>query len=461
MQSLAVYFGKEFRAIKRAIYSVSLLAFFLLVFFWNFFSFQQTKILVQQYVEVTSQRMKLEGGGLFLQREINNFVSSLNQGMWIKVELEFFQDERLLSRSHSQRKGIFTFREEYFQTSELKAKPLKVIAEYALDWALLYSAVVSLGIFLLARFIVTNAEKKYSLAIEGFTNTLKDLSQKILKVSRSLREASLDDFKMSSQLFEVHDIIKAFQDFVLEIDRLHTEIAQIEFNKGRDFLARRLAHDMRSPLSVIKIAVSQLFQSTGESKESLLLLEQAVTRLQGVAADLLQTQQKIENLTFSKWALKESLEEMFEEKKLALGEQKIALELRFPDMELFCSFSKIEFQRHLSNLLNNSIEALASVDAPKILMEVKNLTKGICQLNVWDNGPGVAPHVLSKLGKRLFSTKAISNNSGSGIAIFSCYKFIESLSGQMEIQSVLGEGLKIKLILPVLDSLNSSKDPGQ
>ncbi len=95
------------------------------------------------------------------------------------------------------------------------------------------------------------------------------------------------------------------------------------------------------------------------------------------------------------------------------------------------------------NLLKNSIEALEE-DKGEIMITATYKAKHIF-ITVADNGKGIEPEVISKLGTPFFSTK----DSGTGLGLMISYRIIQNHEGEVKVESKPGVGAKFQIILPV------------
>jgi CheY-like chemotaxis protein len=74
-------------------------------------------------------------------------------------------------------------------------------------------------------------------------------------------------------------------------------------------------------------------------------------------------------------------------------------------------------------------------------------------LCVGDTGSGMSPEVLQRACEPLFTTKAASLNPGLGLSLV--YGYVEQTGGHVVIDSVVGEGTTVRLLLP------RAGDPGK
>lgn len=102
----------------------------------------------------------------------------------------------------------------------------------------------------------------------------------------------------------------------------------------------------------------------------------------------------------------------------------------------------------LLNLINNAIDALEP--GGRITLSTRridsSLTERSVEVEVKDNGAGIAPDLLEQIFEPFFSTKG-SNGTGLGLSI--CKGIIDNHEGQIRVDSRLGRGTTFTLSLPV------------
>jgi two-component system sensor histidine kinase RegB len=101
--------------------------------------------------------------------------------------------------------------------------------------------------------------------------------------------------------------------------------------------------------------------------------------------------------------------------------------------------------RALRAVVANALEATPRPGPVQILAHE---VEGTWLLEVKDHGTGMPPEVLARVGEPFFSTKP--TGSGMGLGLFLARTFAEQLGGEMKVDSRLGEGTSVQLILPRL-----------
>jgi len=99
----------------------------------------------------------------------------------------------------------------------------------------------------------------------------------------------------------------------------------------------------------------------------------------------------------------------------------------------------------LTNLVDNAMYALRENKGAQLTLATR-LVGDEVRLEVADNGGGIAPEHLERVFEPTFTTKPVGEGTGLGLA--SCYELAVAHGGRMEMDSVLGQGTTVSLILP-------------
>lgn len=212
-------------------------------------------------------------------------------------------------------------------------------------------------------------------------------------------------------------------------------------------LASQVAHDIRSPLSAINLTVSCLKGAIPE--KHMRIIESAVGRMNAISEDLLARQR---TRAPERTDISHLIEITVQEKSVELSKQSIAIEFsRSTPTEHpgHASVVPSDFQRILSNILNNAAEAMKhSSGTIKV-----NLSRSDQNwiLNIDDNGIGIPSRHLPRIFERGFSHKqAHTRKAGTGFGLSHAKFLIENWDGTISAESVLNRGTRITICLPFL-----------
>jgi signal transduction histidine kinase len=102
-------------------------------------------------------------------------------------------------------------------------------------------------------------------------------------------------------------------------------------------------------------------------------------------------------------------------------------------------------QQVVINLLLNSLDAIAEVPEPKLIIQTR-LGEGGYAVDVIDNGCGIKPEHLNRLFEPFFTTKPVGKGTGLGLSI--SYSLIQRQGGWIDVQSQFGMGTTMTVHLP-------------
>lgn len=194
-------------------------------------------------------------------------------------------------------------------------------------------------------------------------------------------------------------------------------------------VAENVAHDIRSPLSAVNIIVSR---AKFRSEEEFEILKNSLGRIDQAAANILNKYKSDFGANYDQpehFNLFESVKIIYAEKILNFPH--IALDNSTTDA-IVRGYS-IEIQRVISNIIDNSVNALEGVDKPEIKIRVVAQGKYITVI-ISDNGCGIDSRVLIALGK-LRINKPEGTSKGSGIGLLHAKRIVERMAGKFEIQT--------------------------
>jgi hypothetical protein len=264
-------------------------------------------------------------------------------------------------------------------------------------------------------------------------------------------------------LSDYRNTTQGYAKAINEIDELEQKLSQQEVHAKIGEISRQVAHDIRSPLSALNMLSSSLKEI---SEEKRLILRTATQRINDIANELLQKSKFDLNLNITEANTKTPilsdslspknlepimisalLDTIVSEKRVQYS-RRGEIDIHADLTQGYGLFAKIEpsaLARVVSNLINNSVEAIPSSGYVRLALTG---TKDQILISVKDNGEGIAPTLLSKLGHEGASFGKKGEQSGFGLGLVHARKVLEEAGGQLLIESNLGHGTTISLILP-------------
>jgi two-component system nitrogen regulation sensor histidine kinase NtrY len=221
-------------------------------------------------------------------------------------------------------------------------------------------------------------------------------------------------------------------------------------------VARRIAHEIKNPLTPIKLSAQRLQRRLGagqaHSAENLALLQECTETIIKHTDELKEMVNEFSN--FARFpeanpaphdlneALKESLK-LFEQGHQDV-EFDIALEPKLPIFE----FDRDQIKRVVINLVDNAVAALSAKppEQPKKVTVSTHYHEQlqIAVIEVGDNGFGMTEDVKARVFEPYFSTK----KEGTGLGLAIAKRIVNDHDGFIRIHSAPGEGTKFVIEIP-------------
>lgn len=198
-------------------------------------------------------------------------------------------------------------------------------------------------------------------------------------------------------------------------------------------MSAALAHEIRNPLGAIQGATMLLESSptlaAAEDKECVGILKTEIERLQLTVDQYLHFARRTESMV-------EADLNVLVQKALKSAEakaQKTQTKLHFAPKEggLLLKTDPLKLEQVLINLVQNACEAFAK--NVRIECEAEEVE---VRIRVADDGPGIPAHILPNIFTPLFTTK----RAGSGLGLPICKKIVDSLGGDLRVESQPGTG---------------------
>ena len=279
-------------------------------------------------------------------------------------------------------------------------------------------------------------------------------------------------------------MVLEFKEITEKLEALNALRNELTKHRTVADISARVAHDIRSPLTVFKI-LSQSFEALPEASRS--LLHGAIQRMCEISSELLQAEHNVrgsdlvgmnsrglsletlrtqkgqvgdtilgnftqetnldrrhlpksELLAATSCFLPQLLPEVLKEKRLVADSQgDISIEL-FYDCSAYASFvlaNPIVLKSVIANLLQNSIEAIGGEGQIEVLVKASGEK---VLIEVADDGMGIPEEVLPSLLKQKASFGKLD---GNGLGLFSAKQSLESWGGNIAIESKEGVGTNV------------------
>ncbi len=248
---------------------------------------------------------------------------------------------------------------------------------------------------------------------------------------------------------ELGNLIAEYNKKVEELEHSVEVFSKVQRESAWREMARQVAHEIRNPLTPIKLSIQQLQRMVNNEKKideayfhkvTQAIIEQ-IDNLSNIAS-------AFSNLAQMPVPNKEqiNLNQIIEEVVTLYQDAGVNFYLKFENNDCWIMADKEQMRRVFINLITNSIQAFSEETKGNITISLKK-EKQKCIIIVEDDGTGVSPEVQEKLFQPNFTTKS----SGSGLGLAICKSIIEYIGGNIKYEPRLPNGSKFIISLPLFE----------
>jgi two-component system nitrogen regulation sensor histidine kinase NtrY len=253
---------------------------------------------------------------------------------------------------------------------------------------------------------------------------------------------------------EVATLARAFNSMAEKLEKQRTELISAQRRSAWSDVARRIAHEIKNPLTPIQLATDRLkrkYAQEMEGKEEFYKYIDTISRniasIGNMVEEFVNFARTPPPVFVNSDICKLVKDVIFSREE---GNEKIIIDYEIPDKKIILNCDPGQIGRVMTNLLKNaeeSIEDLFSVDSDikKGSIFVKLYKKnGYCYIDIKDNGKGFTESILERITEPYVTTK--SKGTGLGLAIVK--KIMEDHSGEIKFSNIKS-GACVSLIFPI------------
>lgn len=257
---------------------------------------------------------------------------------------------------------------------------------------------------------------------------------------------------------ELGNVVRAFNSFSIELRKkndMEKAMAEVDKMAAVGLLASGVAHEVNNPLGTIQLVAEDLIErlqedSDGENlpreqlEQKLKIIQEQILRCSRVTKDLLGFSRKKDSKK-QLADINEILTDVARLLEFQMRKNKVALHLLLNPKLPKAYIDDQGLQQVIFNLLTNAIDAIGSKGGSISLTSGCMNTEWIA-IEVVDDGMGIEDEDLDRVFEPFYTTKPVGQGTGLGLSI--AYGIVTGFGGRISINSEVGKGTKVTLLLP-------------
>lgn len=242
------------------------------------------------------------------------------------------------------------------------------------------------------------------------------------------------------------------------IDELNSK-KEIEIHEAKINFFTMIAHEIRTPVSLIIGPLEKIMQSThipANERQELEIIDRNSQRLLYLVNQLLdfrKVEQKEMRMKFTSQSIKDLMQAVCERFSPTLQQNGVNFSVTYPNEHFHADVDKEAITKVLSNLLTNANKYTGSRIEVRFQEHPEKQTFSI---EVKDNGKGMNEEELKKIFKPFY--QASENKPGTGIGLSIVKGIVEAHHGQINVTSQPGHGSSFMITLPQKQEILSAEE---
>ncbi|MBI5476948.1 MAG: HAMP domain-containing protein [Ignavibacteriales bacterium] len=268
----------------------------------------------------------------------------------------------------------------------------------------------------------------------------------LISATREISNGNLSYKRKNHRNDELGELDQAFEQMSTELRNKQEQLVTAQREAAWREMAKQVAHEIKNPLTPMKLSVQHLRTAFHDEVKN---FKEVFDKVTTTILEQIETLSRIAT-EFSHMAKMPSryIEEisihdiLVETKNLFSNYENVEFRLELNAKNFVVRADRDELRRALVNIVKNSVQALN--ESGVINLITQNNNDEIIMM-IKDNGPGMNEETFNRLFEVNFSTKS----EGMGIGLAMVKKTINDLQGRVDITNVLGQGVQVKIALPL------------
>ncbi len=266
----------------------------------------------------------------------------------------------------------------------------------------------------------------------------------LVSFTEQVAEGNLDDQCAIKTQDEIGDLAIAFNQMTRDLKQSRDKLVQAERLATAGKMSASFAHEIRNPLSSMRMLSQMLLQKpqvSDEQRQSLEYILEEIERIDTIVKGLMDFARPT-TLNLERQSLVPVLQSVLAlmEANLTHHQLRLVLELdaELPDF----AFDADKIKQAFMNVVLNAMEAMA--EGGTVTVSAFKQEASVC-IKVMDTGIGISEADIAQLFEPFFTSKP----KGTGLGLANVKRIFAEHGGAVEIESVLGEGTTVLMWLPL------------
>jgi len=290
-----------------------------------------------------------------------------------------------------------------------------------------------------------------SMLVAGLT--ILDRPAGILVLSHDFQRRSFDrdDLAHLETLVRFINVSLSNARWLADRRELENQIRQNEKLSALGIMVSGVAHELNNPLtSIMGYAELLLPEEDDGRRHAMLSRIGSESRRAGKIVQNLLTFSRRHKPERSAVDLNRLCDELVEFREHEMKIRHIEFDLRL-SRDLPTTFADAhQLQQVLINLVSNAEQAIEDTGRSGVI-SLETRTRGnTIQLDVSDDGPGMATEIAENAFLPFFTTKEVGRGTGLGLSI--CYGIIQEHDGHIDVDSSVESGTTFRITLPIVEA---------
>jgi signal transduction histidine kinase len=284
-----------------------------------------------------------------------------------------------------------------------------------------------------------------SRSITRLSVRLRDIHAELDQEVGSVRLAGEADLVQLDNRLE--HVLQRVRDVVARMQESQQEVLRAEQLAAVGQLAASIAHEVRNPLTSIKLLVGAALRARPArtlSPEDLQVIHDEVSRLERKVQTLLDFARPPESVR-DRADLRNIVHRSLAIVQSRIRHQGVRVDVELPEAPVLINLDSDQLTSVLVNLALNALDAMPGGGRLSIALQREG---GQCRLTVSDTGHGIAPSVLD----RLFTPFASTKPTGTGLGLSICRRVVSAHGGTLQGENRPEGGARFMVSLPLGDA---------